>query len=211
MIDELEMVPNFEEVAEHKEKQIVFTIDDSTDYSDFERLNLYTDVFNSNKERKRFIKSVESIVRKSPEYKIWRKFILEVLGDNYCLFTHEVADQVTIELHHHPFTLYDIISLVVDKYLAEERLFNSLIIATDVLQLHYENKIGYVPMVKTLHEKYHNGFLDIPIDYIRGNYMKFYNEYQQYMDKELKAYIDEKLKITKKDVDYLWIKGESEQ
>ena len=35
-----------------------------------------------------------------------------------------------------------------------------------------------------MHEKFHNGFLSIPIELIRGDYNWFINNYSQYLDEE---------------------------
>ena len=43
--------------------------------------------------------------------------------------------------------------------------------------------IGIVPLAGTLHKKYHNGFLDIPLQLVKGNYKKLLEFYD--IDPEL--------------------------
>ena len=54
--------------------------------------------------------------------------------------------------------------------MASSSPFCSFDIATSVINLHYENKLGYIPIVKSLHEKFHNGYLQIPMNLIHGNW-----------------------------------------
>ena len=134
-------------------------------------LSLHRTGFNDDKEYKRFIKNVERLVRGSIEYKEWVSFGKFTLGYDYCLFSLE-NDQETddIEIHHHPFTLYDIVDLVAAKKIMNGEKFCTLNVAEEVLKLHYELKIGFVPLSGTLHKKYHNGFLAIPREFILGDY-----------------------------------------
>ena len=57
------------------------------------------------------------------------------------------------------------------------------------------NKIGYIPIIKSLHEKFHNGFLNIPIDLVKGNYLQFLNEYGKYIDDDDFDIINTRLSI----------------
>jgi len=146
------------------------TLNIDTDKSQIFDLEFKRNGFYDDKERTSFIKKVERIIRTSPEYKDWVRYIKEVKGYDYCQFTHEVSNEVTIEIHHHPFTLFDLVTIILDTYEHRQQLFTSYLIAEEVMKLHYQDFVGYVPLVKTLHEKYHNGFLHIPIDLVHGNW-----------------------------------------
>jgi hypothetical protein len=49
------------------------------------------------------------------------------------------------------------------------------------MNLHYENNIGYIPLLESMHEKFHNGHLDIPISYVHGNYSYFVTNYFHFL------------------------------
>lgn len=143
------------------------------------KLNYYRNEFINDKEEKNFIRCVESIVRKSIEYREFIQYITNTLGYNYCLFTHEnLHETKDIEIHHHPFSLYNIVFTVLYNKLEQHEQFSSLTISEEVLQLHYKMYIGLVPLVGTLHSKFHNGFLDIPIELVIGNYTKLFQIYR---------------------------------
>jgi hypothetical protein len=50
---------------------------------------------------------------------------------------------------------------------------------------HYQNIIGYIPLVSTLHEKFHNGFLDLPINFVQGYWEVFWNKFKHYSTKDI--------------------------
>ena len=68
--------------------------------------------------------------------------------------------------------------------LKEEKEFCTFDVATEVIQLHFMNKVGYVALIETMHEKFHNGFLNIPVSAVRGDYNWFLKEYSKYLDQE---------------------------
>jgi len=149
-------------------EQIIFNPHNKDD--DIFNLPLQKDGFYDTKELISYIKNIESTIRRSIEYREWRKYIIEVLGNNYCLFTNECTTEVSIEIHHHPLTLFNIVDIIINTNIYKNKKFTTLDISKQVLTLHYQNKIGYVPMIKTLHEKYHNGYLVIPSQFILGNW-----------------------------------------
>ena len=152
--------------------------------------------FENSSEMNKFIKAVEKLVRSSIEYKHWKNYLIDILGCVECDITGELLNEVSIEVHHHIPSLYDVVKAVVCKNLEDQKEFCTFDIATKVIEIHYQNKIGFVMLVKTLHEKFHNGFLKIPIDLVRGNYLAFLNEYSRYLDDEDLDKINERLAIT---------------
>jgi len=85
-------------------------------------------------------------------------------------------------MYHHLPTLYVLVKGIVNKKIEAKEKFSTFDIALEAIKLHFENKIGYITIVKTMHEKFHNGFLQIPKEYVRGDYMTFINEYSKYLD-----------------------------
>jgi len=174
--------------------------------SNVESLELYSDshpfslslrikTFENESEYKRFIKNVETSVRKSIEYKLWRNYVIDVLQVNECMITHESINEVTIDIHHHIPSLYVLVSALVNEKLEKEEEFCTFDIATKAIELHYQNRLGYITLLKSMHEKFHNGFLKIPINLVRGNYQYFLDHYSKYLDEADLDIISERLSI----------------
>jgi len=167
------------------------TLKNSNDIS----LQLERDSFMSEKEEKRFIKSVEGLIRKSVEYYEFVSYIRDTLGNKYCAFTEESNDETEdVEMHHHPFTLYDIVCIVTYNKIKNNQKFTSLSIAQEVLRRHFELNVGVVPLLGSLHKKYHNGYLEIPMEFVIGNYKKLFEIY--YIDDETKNKVSKLMFIT---------------
>ena len=133
-------------------------------------LSLRIDNFSDEKEEIKFIKSVEKMVRNSPEYRLWVDYIVESLGQNKCEFTGELKSETSVDVHHHPICLYTIVKAVIDDKLKKHQSFCTFDISREVIEMHFQNKVGYVLMLSSLHEKYHNGFMQIPIEFVNGDY-----------------------------------------
>lgn len=165
--------------VEHEVVDPIIAEDDDTltsENSPFS-LKLRIDSFYSEKELNKFIKSVERLVRYSPEYKQWVSYIIETLGQNYCALTEEVIGECKIEMHHHPINLFTICKTLIMDMLKNKESFCTFDVATKIIELHFQNKIGYIPLLSDLHEKFHNGFLKLPIELTYGDYKKFMKEY----------------------------------
>jgi len=134
-------------------------------------LSLRIREFEDDKQFVKFIKNVESLVRKSYEFSLWRQYILEVLKVSKCAITFESKEDVSICIHHHIPSLFLLVKGVIQKYMKEEKEFCTFDIARDVIEIHYQNRLGYVPLTETMHEKFHNGKLDIPINLVQGDYL----------------------------------------
>lgn len=146
------------------------------------RLALKIKNFENETAYKKFIVNCESLVRKCSEYKLWKNYIIEVLQINECMITHESIDQVTVDVHHHVPSLYILISALVNKKIETNEEFCSFDIANEAIELHFKNKIGYATLIKSIHEKFHNGYLTIPISFVKGDYKYFLTEYSKYLD-----------------------------
>lgn len=166
-------------------------------------LSLRNSGFEEEKEKDRFIRACVRMVRSSPEYRLWVDYIKDVSGIHDCAITGEKGTQVTIEMHHHPITLYEIIKAIVSNCDVSIKEYCSFDISTEVIEHHYNDKIGYIPLAITLHEKYHNGFLNLPIELVRGDWKYLLNKYE-WEDDEL-SNIKARLKINKKNCG--WIQG----
>ena len=82
-----------------------------------------------------------------------------------------VDTNVGLELHHYPFTLFDIVQGVLrheygilsDREPVYKRPVNLFKVAEKVMKLHYQGVIGLIPLSLTAHELAHNGDIFIPL------------------------------------------------
>jgi len=168
-------------VAAEESKQILKADGETLKITDTQTgINLTLDRLNfeNETEEKKFIKSVERLIRSSIEYREWLSFLKDSLQMNICVFTGETDEETNdIEIHHHPLTLYDIVQAVIDSKIMKDMPFNSFDIAREVIDLHFKLKVGFVPLLRSLHKKFHNGFLQIPIELVHGDYKYILDNY----------------------------------
>ena len=176
----------------------------------------YTPIINNEKDKSKFIKRCEKIIRSSQEYRDYINFLKEYVDMNRCAFFQNVSmedtKRVKIEIHHEPFTLYDYVAVVVDRFLAEGLPLNDLLISDEVMELHYNNKVGLIPLSKTIHEIIHNSNkIVIPLNMVYGDYAGFLSssEYESlpYLDDlydKLEVKINETKNLTKESFDALF-------
>lgn len=164
----------------------------------------YTVSVNTDNEKHRLITRIERIVRSSGEYRDYIAFLRQNIGMDACAFFNNVSKQtnrkIKIEVHHTPLTLYDIVKIVLEKYIQTGEVLDDLMIAEEVVKIHYNNQVGLIPLSKTLHEVVHNSEkLTIPMYMIFGNYTKFLREYEEYWenDKAIRTKIELMIKRTK--------------
>ncbi len=161
--------------------------------SNVESLELYSDQypfslklrisnFENEASYKKYVRNCEMLVRRSTEYKLWRAYIIDVLRIDHCMITHERMEDVTIEVHHHLPGMYVLVSALINKKLDTNAEFCSFDICQEAIELHFKNKVGYVTLLKSMHEKFHNGRLSIPIDYVKGDYKHFLEAYSRHLD-----------------------------
>jgi hypothetical protein len=146
-------------------------------------LPLRTSEFSSEKEHIKFVKNVETAVRRSNEYHYWTSYITDALGHTTCSLTKESMHECSVEIHHHPITLYNICVAVIQDCMNKQEKFCSFDIATKIIELHFQDRVGYIPLLSSLHEKYHNSFLDLPIELVNGSY-KYLLENLPFLDDE---------------------------
>jgi hypothetical protein len=133
----------------------------------------------------KYISTIEKLCRSSLEYKEFIEYLRNTLGMDFCSFFHKVSRKnfpkakIRIEIHHEPFTLYDIVAIVLNYRLDNDLPHDMLTIAEEVMKLHYEGKVGLIPLSETVHELVHNGKLFIPLQFIDIGFNDFYNEYKQ--------------------------------
>jgi len=175
-------------------------------YSDLSpfRLSLRIKNFENEKEEIKFIKNCESGIRRSIEYKLWREYIVDILRMNSCAITKEDISEVPMDVHHHLPSMFLIVKGMIRKYIEEEKEFCSFDIMSEVIELHFKNKLGYVTLISSMHSKFHNGALQIPIQLIKGDYRWFLDNYLKYLDEIDVEIINERLSFSIEDFKYQW-------
>ena len=156
------------------------------------------------KDKDKFIKRVERIVRGSMEYRDYIKFLKEHVHLDSCIFFQKVTNsgqnkqkRISIEIHHEPFTLYEIVNVGLTKDQDQGLPINDLNIADEVMELHYANKVGLVPLSKTAHQMVHDSMkLVVPLNMCYGTYSDFLEEYEPYIDDALYEKLERKMDIT---------------
>jgi len=160
----------------------------------FELLDIYTYEFYDVKEYNKFVSNIKRLVRSTLEYSTWVSFIKH--EKNLCQYTHESTTALTVDLHHHPYSMENIVKIVLAKQLAVNSKTTTIDVVKEVLQLHYDNKVGYVLLIKSLHEKFHNGYLKIPIEIVNGKWKKFEEEYLPYISNDIMQTVNKYRNIT---------------
>jgi hypothetical protein len=165
----------------------------------------------------RFVKSVERLIRTDKSYFNYVGKIKETeenLAKDVVLDNLKSTD-ATIELHHHPFTLYDIVSIVALHNFNNNISFTSFSLAKEVLALHYANMVGLAPMSITTHQLAHldvdkskKRYISLTKKQIFGKYNEFAEMYKDGMTLETRHKLaefeeisnDDTFKIDQKDL-----------
>jgi len=129
-----------------------------------------------------FIKNCEKLIRQSSEFKLWRDYIRDVLHATTCSISNEISGEVSISIHHHIPDLFTLAKALINRKLASETPFSTFDICLEAIELHFTNHVGYTPLIESLHEKFHNGYLRIPVEYIRGDYQYFIDNLMSFLD-----------------------------
>jgi len=158
---------------------------------------LFTD-----KDKIKFIKTTERVIRSSMEYRDYIKYLKEVIDMTQCSFFTNVNSngarhKISIEIHHDPFTLYDICEIILCKHINQSIPLNPLTIAEEVMKLHYQNKVGLIPLSSTPHELVHAGKLFIPLQCVAGEYIKFIEEYYNDISNEIHCVLRKRVELSK--------------
>ena len=111
------------------------------------------------------------------------------------MITNERMDQCTIEVHHHIPSLFVLVKSITNRLIDEEKEFSTFDVSLEGIKYHFQNKVGYVTLIQSIHEKFHNGFLGIPSNLIKGNYKAFLEEYSSSIDDEDLDVINQRLSI----------------
>lgn len=161
--------------------------------------------FNDSKSFAKYISDLERIVRNSFEYRQFIYYLRNTEGMSECSVLENVSNksnaQIKIEIHHSPFTLYDICTIVFKKRSSLNESLNINAVAEEILYLHYIGWVGLIPLSATVHDMVHNSYVFIPTNKIRGFYRQFIESYYNYINPDLLDCIDAAEKATKEGLD----------
>jgi hypothetical protein len=142
------------------------------------------------KNKIKFINTVESMVRTSFEYTNYLQYLKKEAHLTYCSIINGLSEEdmknISLEIHHYPFTLYDITEAVLNRHLFNELDFTRLSLANEVIDLHYMLQVGLIPLSLTIHQMAHTGNILLDLDNVFGNYEKFLEDYKLYISDEAK-------------------------
>lgn len=144
---------------------------------------------------KKFIPAIEKSVRGSFEYKQMVSYLREYVDMNKCAFYDKFNNlettRIHIEIHHEPFSLYDICQIVYNKRVSYGESIEVEMIAKEVMFLHYQLQVGLIPLAETVHELVHNQYLFVPSSKVYGKYKEFQSRYDPWIPPELKQILDD--------------------
>ena len=143
---------------------------------------------------KSFLKKVEHTFRTSLEYKQMLFTHRDVELENSCLFLDDIdftEKGLSLEFHH-IITLYTLAEWTTRLLLKNGcRNITTFEVCNKLAELHFEDKVPYVFLAKTMHEVQHSEQkykYEIPVKDIQGNYKALIEEYKEVLtenDKKL--------------------------
>jgi hypothetical protein len=151
-----------------------------------EMISLYkdSDYFQDENLYVKFVKDCERVVRNSPDYSVFVRYIKDILGINFCQVSSKIYDtDATIEMHHGPiFTLFDVTSIIVNDFLRLNKKINTCRIADAVLNEHFDLRVQVVMLAVTNHEAAHNKDLFLHVNQGIGDLNGFIERYRDSLD-----------------------------
>lgn len=134
---------------------------------------------------------IEREIRNSYEYRSYINYLKNELDLTRCSLLPNLdinSEKFSLEFHHYPMNLFEIAQVVGTQMITncnEGDKISCFDIAQKVVEEHYRNNIGLVPLTKTLHDMAHNRAIIIPISKVHGNYKKFVEKYHDYISEEI--------------------------
>lgn len=129
----------------------------------------------------KIVKNAMSIYRTSKEYTSFVSSILS-LKSNCSVFPNiNIGGEVTIELHHHPFTLFDIFNIILYDGIKKNKDMTTLDLVQSVHTDHMNGLVTVIPLCKTVHDLYHSYDNDIkfPLNILIGDLTSFIVKYKE--------------------------------
>lgn len=155
------------------------------------------------KDIKKYISDIEKRVRNSFEYRKYIQYLKENFDMTKCSIYENVSNaenhNIKIHIHHEPITLYDIVVTIFNKRKFFHEDLSVIMVAKEVMYVHYCLMVGLIPLAETVHELVHNQYLFIPTTKVFGYYKEFIKQYNDFLPEGLEATLKE---IEKASEDY---------
>ena len=157
-------------------------------------------------ERHRFIKKTESIIRKSIQYKAYKKKLMDS-GINMCAILGNVTDEkAKIEMHHGPiFTLWDYVEITIQYLYKNNQPLSTFKIADTVLSDHFDDLIQVVMISESVHKTVHNptnNTLNLPLESAWGDLVGYLEKYKGCFDYKHFAKLNDYLGLDKSNYNF---------
>lgn len=139
------------------------------------------------KELKKYFSTIEKEIRNSFEYREMIQYLRNNYNMDECSFikvSNKDNFNIKIEIHHYPFTLYDIVTIVYKKRIYYQESLDVQMVSKEVTMLHYKLLIGLIPLSKTVHQLVHDGKLFIPVNNVLGRYKVFVDLYKPFCEQD---------------------------
>ena len=142
---------------------------------------------NSDKDLKKYLRYIEGEVRHSFEYREFIAYIKDFYGMNQSGFEQidTTNNKIKIEIHHYPYSLFDIVSIVYQKRCYYNESLEPQMVSKEVMMLHYKLLVGLVALTTTEHQLMHDGKLFYPANKILGRWDVFEKLYQTWIGSDL--------------------------
>ena len=130
----------------------------------------------------RFVKACEQNVRRHEDYTVFKNWVTNVVGIDFCQITPNVKlGDATIEMHHAFFNLYDTCSIVLNKRIECGEKVTTFAVADEVLDEHFACHIPVVMLATTNHEAVTNRDIWLNVKSGFGYISQFIEKYAPYM------------------------------
>lgn len=129
------------------------------------------------------LKKLDAFARRSLEYRRYMKYLKQNLNMNKCSYFQGISNtlgNVKIEIHHSPFTLFDITCAVANRQIADHGFADEFDVGDEVMKLHYQNLVGLIPVSPTVHELIHSESMDVDPRVTYGYWKVFIQLYKPY-------------------------------
>jgi hypothetical protein len=168
----------------------------------FQEKFYFNDIYDDSK-RKKLATAVKKLVRSSEEYSNYIGFLKSELGLTHCAILGNVEkDDATLEFHHYPFTMHDIVELSINRHILLGKKFNSYTLINDIIQDHYNNIVGLVPLSLTVHQLVHAGQIFVNLSQVYGNINAFMEKYSFAMNDDMIDKFNKLVEYSEKNIPY---------
>ena len=158
-------------------------------------------VITNDKQRVKLIESIKSLCRVSLEYKDLIAYLRKYVNMDECTFLNNFkagTKKGMIEIHHSPFTLHDIVDIVMKKQEDEMGYIDDFLVAEEVMRLHYSGLVGLIPLSVTCHQLVHDRKLTVPLWCVYGRFVEFTKTYYDWIPDPVLIALNEDIKLSQK-------------